>query len=92
MVLVAFALERRELAGQVPMCAGELDELFEREPGGIEVQVNGAEPLLQGDIHSVLLRRASIVGHPRAAVPCWLAAMRLTVAIVSASAAVLSSR
>src|SRR5688572_23240523 len=92
MILVSLTLERRELTGQVPMRTGELDELIEREPGGIEVQVHGAERPLFGDIHSVRLPRVSIVGYPRTAVSCWPAEMRLTVGIVSASAAVLSSR
>ena len=33
MVLVAFALQRRELAGQVPMCAGELDAVVRAGTG-----------------------------------------------------------
>ncbi len=59
-VLVALALERRELARDAPKVADQAHEPVEREARGIEIQVNGAEPLLQGDIHSVRLRQGSI--------------------------------
>ncbi len=60
-VLVALTVEWREFAFQAPMFADKVHELSERELGGIEVQIHGAERPLQGDIHSVRLRRRSIV-------------------------------
>ena len=51
-VLVALAVERRELAFQAPVLAGAVPELPERKRGRIEVQVHGAEGALEGDIHS----------------------------------------
>ena len=50
-VLVALAVERRELALDAPVLAREVRELSERKPGGIEVEVHGAERPLRGDIH-----------------------------------------
>ena len=52
MVLVALAVERRELAFQAPELAGAVLELPERKRGRIEVQVHGAEGALEGDIHA----------------------------------------
>jgi len=52
MVLVALALERRELPLDPPVLAREGDEPLELQPGGIEVQVRGTQPL-EGDVHSI---------------------------------------
>jgi hypothetical protein len=57
MVLVALAVERRELAFQAPVLAGAVPKLSDGKRGRIEVQVHGAEGALEGDIHSCGLRR-----------------------------------
>ena len=44
-ILVALAVERRELALDAPVLAREVREPSERKPGGIEVEVRGAERL-----------------------------------------------
>ncbi len=57
MVLVALALERRELPRQSPVLACTVHELLEWQLRGIEIEVRGAERPLLGDIHAERLHR-----------------------------------
>ena len=43
MVLVALAVQRRELTLEAPVIAGDIPQLPERKPGRIEVEVDGVQ-------------------------------------------------
>ncbi len=45
MVLIALAVERRELALEAPVIASDIPQLPERKPGRIEVEVDGVQKI-----------------------------------------------